>query len=88
MIILHENVLIEQIDKGETTTASGLIITNTSFDGLYQKAKVVSKGTGIKDPYIRKDVEVLDTKGTGNAIQGDDGVEYLLVPYEAIVGVL
>jgi len=88
MIILHDNVLIEQIDAGETTTASGLIITNTTEDGLYQKAKVVSRGSGVKDVNIRKDVEVLVTKGTGNSIKGDDGIGYLLVPYNAIIAVL
>lgn len=87
MRVLHNNVLIEQIDVKETITESGLILTGTSEEGIFQKAKVVSVGDGVEAPIKAGDIALV-LKGSAKVVRGDDGIEYLLVADKNIAAIL
>lgn len=88
MRVLHKNVLIEQIDnEKETVTDSGLILTGTSGEGMFQKAKIISVGDKVESPMKPGDIALV-LKGSAQAVKGDDGVEYLLVADSNIAAIL
>lgn len=88
MRVLHKNVLIEQIDnEKETVTDSGLILTGTSGEGMFQKAKIISVGDKVESPMKPGDIALV-LKGSAQAVKGDDGVEYLLVADNNIAAIL
>jgi co-chaperonin GroES (HSP10) len=87
MRVLHKNVLIEQIESEDLTTDSGLILSGTSEEGVFQKAKIISVGDKVESPMKPGDIALV-LKGSAQAVKGDDRVEYLLVADKNIAAIL
>jgi len=87
MKILHKNVLIKQMETAEAITESGLILTGTSEEGIFQKAEIILVGADVESDIKPGDIALV-AKGSAQAIKGDDGVEYLLCADNNIAAIL
>ena len=80
---LNENVLLElSKDKGETTTASGIIIPDSAKE-KENIAKVTALGN-IENPGISVGDKVLYKEYSGKEVKFE-GKDYLLIPYEDLL---
>ena len=92
---LGRNLLILPIPEEELKTASGIILPNAALKSQYRKGFVQDRGIGDKwndmCEFNRMDV-VQFSRGAGVPVilENPTGelIEYLLVPYEKIHGVL
>jgi len=81
MIALGKNVLVKKIDE-ETTSESGLILTGTSGDSLFQKATVLSVGNKVEQ--VSDNDVIFFMKNQGAEIR-HQGSTFMVVKEEHIV---
>lgn len=88
---LADNILIEPLDR-EQTTPSGIVIPDTAKEKP-QEGKVVAVGSGrtiegeVIKPEVKEGDRVLYKKWGGNEVK-IDGKEYLIVREEDILAVV
>lgn len=85
---LGERVLLKRIEEDEQVRG-GIIIPDSAKEKS-QEAEVVALGTGKKDDvpfYVKKGDKVLLPQYGGTPVKVD-GVEYILIDEESILGVI
>ena len=89
---LHDRVLVQRTESEEKT--SGGIIVPDSAKEKSQEAEVVALGTGKKDedgkaiPFNVKKGDKVLLPGYGGTPVKVDGVEYILIEEDSILGVI
>lgn len=80
---LHQAVMVEEIKYEESTTGSGIILSQKVQEKI-QRGVVVAIGDGCKE--VSKKDTVYFIRGTGREFT-DDGKEYIFVKEEDILAV-
>ena len=90
---LHDRVVVKRIEKSDETTAGGLIIPDSAKEKP-QEGEVVAVGKGktaddgkLITPDVKAGDRILFGKYSGSDIK-IDGVEYLIMREDEILGVL
>jgi len=81
MRALGKNVLVEKIEE-EQTSQSGLILTGTASESLFQKAKVLSVGNKVEQ--VSENDIIFFMKNQGAELRGS-GFKVTVVKEEHIV---
>ena len=81
---VRDNLLLKDI-KEEATSASGLILSGTSGESVFQKAFVVAVGSEVND--VEAGDKVFYIKGQGAEIV-NDGEKFKITGFKHVVSVV
>jgi len=78
---VRDNLLLKDIEE-EATSASGLILSGTSGESLFQKALVVGVGSEVEDVKVGDKISYIKSQG---AELSDNGEKFKITGFKHVV---